>query len=77
MSDLASLRADLIELIGQGAFRKNFTDASANAAINSACDQIAAILGLTYTDVRTGVTAKEVTLPDDVISIAQVTISDT
>jgi len=77
MSDLASLRADLIELIGEGAFRKNFTDASADAAINSACDQIAATLGLTYTDVRTGVTANWVTLPADTISVAQVSISDT
>jgi hypothetical protein len=75
MSNLASLRADLIELIGEGAFRRTFTDDSADAAINAACDQIAATLGLTRTDVRTGVTAKWVTLPDDVISIVQVAIS--
>ena len=46
---LAELRADVRELIGAGIFDRCFEPAWANDAVNFACEQVASLLGLTFT----------------------------
>jgi hypothetical protein len=72
--DLASLRADVRDLIGSGVFDRSFEQGWANEAINISCNQVAARMGLTRVEVALLVAGGKSLLPGDVISVDSVRI---
>jgi hypothetical protein len=72
MTTRLALRAEVRELIGTGAYDRNFKPEWTNEGLDFACDQVAALLGLTRQDVELAVTNKHVVMPADAISAVSV-----
>ena len=62
---LASLRAEVRELIGYGVYDRCFESEWADDAITFACDQVCATLGLTRTETDVVVINRTVVQPED------------
>lgn len=72
--NLETLREEVKELVGPGAYSRLYKDEWTDDGINWGCEQIAVLMGLTRTDALGTVNNKQVIIPEDAIKVVEVIV---